>query len=53
MSTTRTVAIRLNNLATLLQDTNRIVEAEPLMRPSAGDQQGLLRRAPPDRGDRS
>ena len=27
-----TVAIHLNNLATLLQDTNRIEEAEPLMR---------------------
>jgi tetratricopeptide (TPR) repeat protein len=26
------VAIRLNNLATLLQDTNRHTEAEPLMR---------------------
>ncbi len=26
------VAIRLNNLATLLQDTNRLPEAEPLMR---------------------
>ena len=27
-----TVAVRLNNLAMLLQDTNRIEEAEPLMR---------------------
>ena len=27
-----TVAIRLNNLAQLLQDTNRMEEAEPLMR---------------------
>ena len=26
------VAIRLNNLAQLLQDTNRLSEAEPLMR---------------------
>jgi hypothetical protein len=26
------VAIRLNNLAALLQDTNRMAEAEPLMR---------------------
>jgi len=26
------VAIRLNNLARLLQDTNRLAEAEPLMR---------------------
>ena len=26
------VAVRLNNLAQLLQDTNRITEAEPLMR---------------------
>ena len=26
------VAIRLNNLATLLKDTNRMGEAEPLMR---------------------
>ena len=26
------VAIRLNNLATLLLDTNRLTEAEPLMR---------------------
>ena len=26
------VAIRLNNLAQLLQDTNRLAEAEPLMR---------------------
>ena len=26
------VAIRLNNLATLLQDVNRLEEAEPLMR---------------------
>jgi hypothetical protein len=26
------VAIRLNNLATLLQATNRLAEAEPLMR---------------------
>jgi hypothetical protein len=26
------VAIRLNNLASLLQDTNRLGEAEPLMR---------------------
>ena len=26
------VAIRLNNLATLLKDTNRLDEAEPLMR---------------------
>ena len=28
----RAVAIRLNNLARLLQDTNRLAEAEPLMR---------------------
>ena len=27
-----TVAIRLNNLAMLLQDTDRMAEAEPLMR---------------------
>jgi hypothetical protein len=26
------IAIRLNNLAQLLQDTNRLAEAEPLMR---------------------
>jgi hypothetical protein len=26
------VSIRLNNLAQLLQDTNRLAEAEPLMR---------------------
>jgi tetratricopeptide (TPR) repeat protein len=31
-----TVAIRLNNLAQLLQDTNRLGEAEPLMRRALG-----------------
>lgn len=30
------VAIRLNNLARLLQDTNRLSEAEPLMRQALG-----------------
>ena len=36
------VAIRLNNLAQLLKDTNRLAEAEPLMtRPP--DRRGLLR----------
>ena len=30
-----TVAVNLNNLATLLQDTNRLAEAEPLMRRAA------------------
>ena len=47
-----TVAIGLNNLATLLKHTNRIGEAEPLMRRALEIEQGLLRRAPPDRGDK-
>ena len=38
-----TVATGLNNLAQLLNDTNRMREAEPLMRRAAEDQRGFLR----------
>ena len=36
------VATRLNNLATLLQDTNRLGEAEPLMRRALAIDEQLL-----------
>ena len=37
-----TVAIRLNNLAQLLQDTNRLAEAEPLMRRALAIDEGAF-----------
>ena len=46
------VAIRLNNLAQLLQATNRLAEAEPLMRRAlAIDEQSLRPRSPRRRHD--
>ena len=46
------VAIRLNNLAMLLQDTNRLAEAEPLMRRALAIDETELRPRSSRRGDR-
>jgi tetratricopeptide (TPR) repeat protein len=45
-----TVATRLNNLATLLQDTNRLSEAEPLMRRALAIDEASLGGSHPDVG---
>ena len=45
------VATDLNNLAGLLQDTNRLAEAEPLMSPRARHRRGELRAGSSQRGD--
>jgi tetratricopeptide (TPR) repeat protein len=42
------VAIRLNNLASLLQDTNRLAEAEPLMRRALQIDEGSFGSQHPD-----
>ena len=41
------VATDLNNLAQLLQATNRLAEAEPLMRRALAIDEQILRRGPP------
>ena len=41
------VAVVLNNLAVLLQATNRLAEAEPLYSPRAGDRRAVVRPGPP------
>ena len=46
------VASDLNNLAQLLQATNRLGEAEPLMRRATGDRRGVVRPGPPQRRPR-
>ena len=39
----------LNNLAVLLQATNRLAEAEPLIPPRSGDRRSVVRSRPPQR----
>ena len=46
------VARDLNNLAKLLQVTNRLGQAEPLMRRRTGDRRDVLRPGPPQRRPR-
>ena len=50
--TTPTSPSDLNNLAALLQATNRLAEAEPLLPPGAGDRRAELRPRPPQRRHR-